>query len=90
MFSPKNNTLYTIILQQHVNGHQLVWFDNGATTQKPRLVIEAISDYYTNYNSNIHRGVHTLAARATDAYEDAREKVRRLHSTIQKKKSTVW
>ena len=65
------------VLQQHVNGHQLVWFDNGATTQKPRQVIEAISDYYTNYNSNIHRGAHTLAARATDAYEDAREKVRR-------------
>lgn len=65
------------VLQQRVNGHQLVWFDNGATTQKPRQVIEAISDYYTNYNSNIHRGAHTLAARATDAYEGAREKVRR-------------
>lgn len=65
------------VLQQHVNGHQIVWFDNGATTQKPRQVIEALSDYYTNYNSNIHRGAHTLAARATDAYEDAREKVRR-------------
>ncbi|MGM9699173.1 MAG: SufS family cysteine desulfurase [Prevotella sp.] len=65
------------VLQQRVNGHQLVWFDNGATTQKPRQVIEAISDYYANYNSNIHRGAHTLAARATDAYEEAREKVRR-------------
>ncbi|MGN0282300.1 MAG: aminotransferase class V-fold PLP-dependent enzyme, partial [Prevotella sp.] len=65
------------VLQQRVNGHQLIWFDNGATTQKPRQVIEAISDYYTNYNSNIHRGAHTLAARATDAYEGAREKVRR-------------
>ncbi|MCI7256851.1 MAG: cysteine desulfurase [Prevotella sp.] len=65
------------VLQKHVNGKQLVWFDNGATTQKPRQVIEAISDYYSNYNSNIHRGAHTLAAQATDAYEGAREKVRR-------------
>ena len=65
------------VLQKHVNGKQLVWFDNGATTQKPRQVIEAISDYYSNYNSNIHRGAHTLAAQATDAYEEAREKVRR-------------
>lgn len=65
------------VLSQQVNGHPLVWFDNGATTQKPRQVIEAISNYYTNYNSNIHRGAHTLAARATDAYEGAREKVRR-------------
>ena len=65
------------VLNQQVNGHQLVWFDNGATTQKPRQVIEAIADYYTSYNSNIHRGAHTLAARATDAYEGAREKVRR-------------
>lgn len=64
------------ILQQKVNGHELVWFDNGATTQKPRQVIEAISDYYSRYNSNIHRGAHTLAAKATDAYEEAREKVR--------------
>lgn len=64
------------VLQQKVNGHDLVWFDNGATTQKPRQVIEAISDYYSRYNSNIHRGAHTLAARATDAYEEAREKVR--------------
>lgn len=65
------------VLAQQVNGHDLVWFDNGATTQKPRQVIEAIADYYTHYNSNIHRGAHTLAARATDAYEGAREKVRR-------------
>ncbi len=65
------------VLGQKVNGHDLVWFDNGATTQKPRQVIYAISDYYTHYNSNIHRGAHTLAAQATDAYEGAREKVRR-------------
>ena len=65
------------VLQQQVNGHPLVWLDNGATTQKPLQVIDKISDYYRNYNSNIHRGAHTLAARATDAYEAAREKVRR-------------
>ncbi len=65
------------VLDQQVNGHPLVWFDNGATTQKPRQVIDAISDFYSHYNSNIHRGAHTLAARATDAYEGAREKVRR-------------
>ena len=63
------------VLNQQVNGHQLVWLDNGATTQKPLQVIDKISDYYKNYNSNIHRGAHTLAARATDAYEEAREKV---------------
>lgn len=65
------------VLQQEVNGHRLVWFDNGATTQKPQQVIDALADYYAHYNSNIHRGAHTLAARATDAYEGAREKVRR-------------
>ena len=65
------------VLNQKVNGHDLVWLDNGATTQKPNQVIDKISDYYRNYNSNIHRGAHTLAARATDAYEEAREKVQR-------------
>lgn len=64
------------VLDQKVNGHQLVWLDNGATTQKPIQVIDKISDYYKRYNSNIHRGAHTLAARATDAYEEARDKVR--------------
>ena len=57
--------------------HDLVWLDNGATTQKPIQVIDKISHYYKTYNSNIHRGAHTLAARATDAYEEAREKVQR-------------
>ena len=64
------------VLNQKVNGHQLIWLDNGATTQKPIQVIDKISDYYKNYNSNIHRGAHTLAARATDAYEEARSKVK--------------
>ena len=65
------------VLHQKVHGNDLVWLDNGATTQKPLQVIDKISEYYKTYNSNIHRGAHTLAARATDAYEEAREKVQR-------------
>jgi len=60
------------ILHQQINEHPLVYLDNGATSQKPRSVIDAISDYYLHDNSNVHRGVHTLAARATDAFENAR------------------
>ncbi len=60
------------ILHQQVNGQPLVWFDNAATTQKPRCVIDAVSRFYERDNSNIHRGAHTLAARATDAFEKAR------------------
>jgi cysteine desulfurase/selenocysteine lyase len=60
------------ILHQNVHGHQLVYLDNAATTQKPRQVIDAISHYYERDNANIHRGVHTLSQRATDAYEHAR------------------
>lgn len=65
------------ILKQTVNGKQLVWFDNAATTQKPLAVIEALTQFYSEFNSNIHRGAHTLAAKATDAYEGARGKVQR-------------
>lgn len=65
------------ILQERVNGRQLVWFDNAATTQKPQSVIDRISWFYQHENSNIHRAAHELAARATDAYESARDKVRR-------------
>jgi cysteine desulfurase/selenocysteine lyase len=64
------------ILHQQVHGKQLVWFDNAATTQKPRQVIDALSRFYATDNSNIHRGAHTLAARATDAFEGARDKIR--------------
>jgi cysteine desulfurase/selenocysteine lyase len=64
------------ILQERVNGRQIVWFDNAATTQKPQPVIDRLSYFYTHENSNIHRAAHELAARATDAYESAREKVR--------------
>ncbi len=63
------------ILKREVNGKPLVYFDNAATSQTPQVVIDAIVDYYSNYNSNIHRGVHTLSQEATDAYEVARKKV---------------
>lgn len=65
------------ILQERVNGHQLVWFDNAATTQKPQVVIDRISYFYEHENSNIHRAAHELAARSTDAYEKARDTVAR-------------
>lgn len=64
------------ILQEQVNGHRLVWLDNGATTQRPQAVIDRLKYYYEHENSNVHRGAHTLAARSTDAYEDARDTVR--------------
>jgi len=63
------------ILSQKVNGKPLVYFDNGATSQKPQVVIDAIAQYYQEINANIHRGVHTLSQLATDAYEMARGKV---------------
>lgn len=63
------------ILHQEVNGKPLVYLDNAATSQKPLQVINSIRDYYQQYNSNVHRGVHTLSAKATDAYEAARDKV---------------
>ncbi|PRZ26314.1 aminotransferase class V-fold PLP-dependent enzyme [Flavobacterium granuli] len=63
------------ILSQKVNGKSLVYFDNGATSQKPQVVIDAISKYYQEINANIHRGVHTLSQLATDAYEESRVKM---------------
>ncbi len=65
------------ILQERVHGRPLIWLDNAATTQKPNAVIDRLAHFYRHENSNIHRAAHTLAARATDAYESAREKVRR-------------
>lgn len=64
------------ILSQTIGKYPLVYFDNGATSQKPKVVIDAISQYYNTINANIHRGVHTLSQRATDAYEIAREKLK--------------
>lgn len=64
------------ILHQNVNNHPLVYLDSAATSQKPLSVIETLNQYYREYNSNVHRGVHTLGTKATDAYEGAREKVK--------------
>lgn len=65
------------ILEQQVNGKRLAYLDSTATSQKPKQVIDVLSDYYERYNSNVHRGVHTLGSLATDGYEGARETVRR-------------
>ena len=65
------------ILNETVNDHPLVYLDNAATTQKPEVVLQAMDDYYRHYNANIHRGNHALAARATQAHEEARAKVAR-------------
>jgi cysteine desulfurase/selenocysteine lyase len=65
------------ILSQKINGKPLVYFDNGATSQKPQIVIDSIVDYYSKYNANIHRGVHSLSQIATDAYEQARLKIQK-------------
>jgi cysteine desulfurase/selenocysteine lyase len=64
------------ILNQEVNGNPLIYLDTSATSQSPSQVIDAMNDYYKDYNSNVHRGVHTLGTKATDAYEQARMKVR--------------
>lgn len=64
------------VLNQQVNGKPLVYFDNAATNQKPLSVINALVDYYTGYNANIHRGIHTLAEKATRAFEDTRQSVK--------------
>ncbi|MDY0781229.1 cysteine desulfurase [Tenacibaculum sp. IB213877] len=65
------------ILKRKIHGKPLVYFDNGATSQTPQVVIDAIVDYYSNYNANIHRGVHTLSQEATDKYEEARIKIQK-------------
>ena len=63
-------------LNQKINGNNLIYLDNAATTQKPVKVIETVGNFYKIINSNIHRGVHTLSSKATEAYEDARSKIR--------------
>lgn len=77
------------ILSRKVNGQPLVYFDNAATSQKPLAVINSIADYYSNYNANIHRGVHALSQEATDAFEQAREKIRK-HFNIQKSGEVIF
>src|SRR5215213_7685177 len=61
------------VLNREVKGHPLVYFDNAATSQKPKIVIDALVNYYTGYNANIHRGIHSLAEEATAAYEETRD-----------------
>ncbi|GGD81531.1 aminotransferase class V-fold PLP-dependent enzyme [Planktosalinus lacus] len=77
------------ILSRKVNGYPLVYLDNAATSQKPLAVIDALVDYYSNYNANIHRGVHTLSQEATDAYEQAREKIR-VHFNVRQSKEIIF
>ena len=78
MFPIEKNTRKDFpILQREVNGKPLIYFDNAATSQTPKVVMDAIVDYYTNYNANIHRGVHTLSQEATDKYEGARIKLQK-------------
>jgi len=72
------------ILQRKVHGRRLVYLDNAATTQKPRQVIDSLLDYYSRYNSNVHRSVHTLGEEATEAYESSRERVARFVGTAAK------
>ena len=69
------------ILGERIHGKPLVYLDNAATTQKPQAVIDRLSHFYAHENSNVHRAAHTLAARATDAYEAARDKVRAIAKT---------
>lgn len=64
------------VLHQQINGCELIYFDNAATSQKPLSVINTLTEYYKNYNANIHRGIHTLAEKATKAYEETRHSVR--------------
>lgn len=75
MFHVENIRKDFPILNRSINGKPLIYFDNAATSQKPQIVIDSIVDYYSNYNANIHRGVHTLSQEATSAYEAARIKI---------------
>ncbi|HET7360834.1 MAG TPA: aminotransferase class V-fold PLP-dependent enzyme, partial [Salinimicrobium sp.] len=77
------------ILSRKVNGLPLVYLDNAATSQTPKQVIDTIVDYYSGYNANIHRGVHTLSQEATDAYEEARKKVQK-HFNAQKAHEIIF
>ena len=77
-FDSQNIRAQFPILSRKVNGAELVYLDNGATSQKPQRVIDSISNYYTNYNSNVHRGVHTISQEATVAMEEVRKKVQNL------------
>lgn len=77
------------ILHQEVEGRPLVYFDNAASSQKPQVVIDAISDYYQSMHSNVHRGVHHLSQKATEAFEEARKKVQR-HLNAAQPHEIIW
>ncbi|MBA2610405.1 MAG: cysteine desulfurase [Bacteroidetes bacterium] len=77
------------ILNQKINGYDLIYFDNGATSQKPLSVIESISDYYKNSNSNIHRGVHTLSRKATELFEQARKTIAK-HFNVKNEQQVIF
>ncbi|MBR48738.1 MAG: cysteine desulfurase [Chloroflexi bacterium] len=77
------------ILSRKINGHELVYLDNAATTHKPRSVINSLVDFYENHNSNVHRGVHTLSMEATDKFEEAREKISSFINS-QTSQSIIW
>ena len=68
------------ILQREVNGYPLVYLDNAATTQKPQVVLDAMSHYYAHSNANVHRAVHTLAGEATEGYEACRTKLKQRYN----------
>ena len=88
-FDVKNIREDFLILKKKINGKQLIYFDNAATSQTPTCVINSISDYYNNYNSNIHRGVHSLSEEATEAYEKAREKIQ-IHFNAKHKEEIIF
>ena len=88
-FNVKNIRKDFPILKKQINGKQLIYFDNAATSQTPTCVINSISDYYNNYNSNIHRGVHSLSEEATEAYEAAREKIQ-IHFNAKHKEEIIF
>ena len=88
-FDVKNIRKDFPILKKKINGKQLIYFDNAATSQTPTCVINSISDYYNNYNSNIHRGVHSLSEEATEAYEAAREKIQ-IHFNAKHKEEIIF
>ena len=78
------------ILKRVVNGKPLIYFDNAATSQTPKVVIDSIVEYYYNYNANIHRGVHTLSQEATDAYEKARKIIQAHFNAAESKEIIPW
>ena len=79
------------ILNREVNGKPLVYLDNGATSQKPKVVLDVLDEYYEKYNANVHRGIHTLSQEATDLMEESRRKIKNLsmRNTIMKSFSRV-